>query len=412
MKSMQLKNLTDLGQRMRAVVRFLLGRMGAHRLNQVAGSLSFTSVLSLVPLLVVMLAILTAFPVFDRFQKEIQQYMLDNLMPDRMSKVVMKQITQFADQSSRLSMAGGVSLVFTSLMTMGTVDRVFNDIWQVKRRGLLRKNILVYWAVLTVGPILFGLILLFNRYMVDTLKSSPIMMIEALDFVVPFISVLLGFSALYMFVPNRKVKWHDALIGGSVAALLFTGLTQSFSLVFRQFQVYAIVYSAFSILPALFLWLYVFWWIVLLGASLTASLPILKYERWRKEPRVGDDLPEALMVLYILYQAQHSPARMVSWESLQTQLKLNSEDLSSIMQTLQEHGWVGKVRRTDDGTGWALICDTGEVTLANLYDVFVFDSQYFSAKSQQAGLPWASRLTDLHRSAYHRVYLSELFEKR
>ncbi len=412
MKSMQLKNLTDLGQRMRAVVRFLLGRMGAHRLNQVAGSLSFTSVLSLVPLLVVMLAILTAFPVFDRFQKEIQQYMLDNLMPDRMSKVVMKQITQFADQSSRLSMAGGVSLVFTSLMTMGTVDRVFNDIWQVKRRGLLRKNILVYWAVLTVGPILFGLILLFNRYMVDTLKSSPIMMIEALDFVVPFISVLLGFSALYMFVPNRKVKWHDALIGGSVAALLFTGLTQSFSLVFRQFQVYAIVYSAFSILPALFLWLYVFWWIVLLGASLTASLPILKYERWRKEPRVGDDLPEALMVLYILYQAQHSPARMVSWESLQTQLKLNSEDLSSIMQTLQEHGWVGKVRRTDDGTGWALICDTGEVTLANLYDVFVFDSQYFSAKAQQAGLPWASRLTDLHRSAYHRVYLSELFEKR
>ena len=113
MKSMQLKNLKDIGQRVRAVVRFLLGRMSAHRLNQVAGSLSFTSVLSLVPLLVVMLAILTAFPVFDRFQKEIQQYMFDNLMPDKMSKVVMKQITQFAEQSSRLSMAGGVSLVFT-----------------------------------------------------------------------------------------------------------------------------------------------------------------------------------------------------------------------------------------------------------------------------------------------------------
>lgn len=411
MKSIQWQDITKIGQRFKAVSLFLWNRMAQHRLNQVAGSLSFTTVLSLVPLLVVMLAVLTGFPVFEKFQKEIQQFMLDNLMPDKMSKVVMKQITQFADQSSRLSFAGGVSLVVSSLLTMSTVDRVFNDIWQVKRRGLLRKNVLVYWAVLTAGPILFGLVLLLVRYLIETLKSSEAVT-NVLSFSVPFLSTWIGFAALYVFVPNRKVKWSDALVGAFVAALLFSGLTQGFALVFRHFQVYAVVYSAFSILPAFFLWLYLFWWIVLLGASLAASLPILKYERWRKEPRAGDDLPEALMVLYVLYQAQHSPARMMSWESLQTQLKINSEDLSSIMSKLQEQGWVGKIRRLDEGTGWALICDTSDVTLANLYDVFVFDSQYFSAKAQQAALPWANRLTDLHRSVHHQIYLSELFEKQ
>ncbi len=401
----------DTWQRLRAATRFLAARMSAHRLPQVAGSLSFTTVLSIVPLLVVMLSILTAFPVFETFKNEIQQFMLDNLMPERMSKVVMKQITQFADQSSRLSLAGSILLMTSALLTMATIDRSFNDIWQVKRRGLLRKNVLVYWAVLTMGPIVFGLVLLLGSYLVDTLKSAPVLQ-SFLSVGVPFVFSTFGFAMLYVFVPNRKVAWRDALVGGLVTALLFIALTKGFASIFRHFQVYAIIYSAFSILPAFFLWLYVFWLIVLLGASITATLPILKYERWRKEPRVGDDLPEALMILYILYQAQHSPARMVSWNSIQRQLRLNSEDLADIMNTLQEHGWIGKVRRIDEGTGWALICDTGEVTLAHLYDVFVFDSQYFASAAQKRDLPWASRFTELHRSSYHRVYLSELFEKR
>lgn len=408
---MNINYIRQIWQRLQAASRFLASRMYAHRLPQVAGSLSFTTVLSLVPLLVVMLSILTAFPVFEKFQGEIQQFMLDNLMPEKVSKVVMKQITQFAEQSSRLSLAGSILLIVSAVLTMATIDRVFNDIWQVKRRGLLRKNVLVYWAVLTMGPIIFGLVLLLGSYFVETLKTAP-MLQSTLSVVVPFVFATLSFALLYVFVPNRKVAWRDALVGGLLAGLLFIALTNGFALIFKQFQVYAVVYSAFSILPAFFLWLYIFWLIVLLGASLTATLPIMKYERWRKQPRVGDDLPEALMILYILYQAQHSPARMVSWHSIQTQLRLNSEDLADIMNLLQENGFIGKVRRPDDGTGWALICDTGEVTLAHLYDVFVFDSQYFAAQAQKRELPWATRFTELHRSNYHRIYLSELFEKR
>lgn len=394
--------------RIKAVMRFFVRRIQENELPQAAGSLSYTTVLSLIPLLVVALSVLTGFPVFAKFQEQIQQLMLDNLMPERMSKVVMKQITQFAEQSSRLSLIGGFSLLLTALLTMSTIDRAFNDIWRVQRTGLMRKHALVYWAVLTAGPVLFLGVLVFGSNVLDLLKNYP--KIEAVvSLIIPFVGAVVGFTALYVFVPNRKVLWRHALIGGVVAASLFMVLTQSFSAIFKSFQVFAVLYSAFSVIPAFFLWLYLFWWTILLGATVAASVPILKYERWRKESRPGDDLPEALMIMYLLYQAQHSPSRMISWSTIQSELRLNSEDLANIMGVLQQHGWVAKVRRPDESTGWALICDVADVSLSELYDVFVFDSQYYAAKAEQHELPWARQLTTLHRSNYHRVSLGELF---
>jgi membrane protein len=408
---MNLAPLQEHWQTLKTSTRFLLNRMQDHRLPQVAGSLSFTTVLSIVPLVVVMLSVLTIFPVFQTFQKIIQQFMLDNLMPEKMSNVVMKQITQFAEQSSRLSLLSMILMIFSTLMTMGTIDRVFNDIWKVKRRGLMRKNVLVYWAVLTLGPICFGLVLLAGQFIIAALNHSPVFQ-GILSLLIPFALSVLAFSSLYVFVPNRRVLWKDAVIGGLVTAVLFVALTNGFASVFKGFQVYAVIYSAFSIIPAFFLWLYVFWMIVLFGASLTASLPILKFERWRKEPRAGDGLPEALMILYVLYQAQHSPSHMLSWSALQSHMRLNSEELADIVIKLQENGWVAKIRRHDEGTGWALICDTTQVTLADLYDVFVFNSQYFADKAQKNHLPWASIFTNMHNSTYHHVSLSELFGAR
>lgn len=408
---MNQKNWQDRLLKIKAAIRFMLKQMGEHRLSQVAGSLSFTSVLSIVPLIVVMLSILTIFPIFDTFKSLIQQFMLDNLMPEKMSEVVMKQVTQFAEKSSHLSFFSLILMVFSVLMTMGTVNQVFNDVWRVKRQGLVRKNILVYWAILTMGPILFASVLLLGSYFVSTLKNMP-MLSAFLSFLLPFTSSVLGFFALYMFVPNRKVVWRDALAGALVAGLLFIILIKSFSWVFKQAQVYAVVYSAFSIIPAFFLWLYIFWLIVFLGASLAATLPIFNYERWRKEPRPGDGLPDALMVLYFLYQVQKSPSHMANWSSLQARLRLSSEELSFILDRLQAQGWVGRIKRIDGGTGWALICDTDEVKLAHLYDVFVFDSQYFASQAQKNSLPWAQSFTEIHKTQNHQMNLTEIFKNR
>lgn len=407
------KPLLEQGKRLKAVMIFLWRRMGALRLPQVAGSLSYTTVLSLVPLLVIVLSILTILPQFQGFQKEIQNFMTENLMPARMSKIVMQQITTFTERSSSLSLVGGIFLIFSSLSTMAIIDRAFDDIWQIKKRTSFRRNVTIYWAVLTLGPFVFSGALLLINYVMHRLNFNSIPILGSfLSWLLPFVLSMLLFAALYVFVPNRKVLWKDALVGGFVAAVIFLLLSKSFSAVFKSFSGYAILYGAFSIIPAFFLWLYVFWWGILFGAGITANLPILKYERWRREARAGDRLPEALMVLYLLHQAQKSPARMISWSALQQQIKLNSEELSYIVECLQMLGWVGKVQRVDGGYGWALIADGAQVRLADVYDAFVFDTPYFANLAEQQNLPWARYLTELQHTPAHEVSLNQLFEAK
>lgn len=401
------------GKILKEVIVFLWRRMGALRLPQVAGSLSYTTVLSLVPLLVIVLSILTILPQFQGFQKEIQNFMTENLMPARMSKVVMQQITTFTERSSRLSLVGGVFLIFSSLSTMAIIDRAFDDIWQIKKRPSFRRNVAIYWAVLTLGPFVFSGALLLINYLMHSLNFNNIPVLgPLLSWLLPFVLSMFAFAALYVFVPNRKVLWKDALVGGFVAAVIFLLLSKSFSAVFKAFSGYAILYGAFSIIPAFFLWLYVLWWGILFGAGITANLPILKFERWRREAKPGGRLPEALMVLYLLYQTQKSPTHTMSWDALQQQIKLNSEELAFIMERLQELGWVGKVQRVDGGFGWALIGDSEQIKLADVYDAFVFDTPYFANLAERQNLPWASYLTELQNTPAHEVNLHQLFEPK
>jgi membrane protein len=320
----------------------------------------------------------------------------------------MQQITIFTQSSARLSLVGGAFLIFSSLTTMAIIDRAFDDIWQIKKRATFRANVTIYWAVLTLGPFIFGGALFLVNWLVRSL-SAFVFISSFLGVVLPFILSTVIFAALYVFVPKRRVRWNDALVGGAIAAVIFSILTHTFSAVFRSFSGYAVLYGAFSIIPAFFLWLYVFWWGVLFGAGITANLPILKYERWRRESRVGDRLPDALMVLYQLYQAHKSPARMMSWDALQSQMKMNSEELGYIVERLQRFSWIGKVQRPDGGNGWALIADTHEVTLADVYDVFVFDTPYFASQAAQQNLPWAQHLARLQNTPAHDVSLNELF---
>ena len=405
-----LQQLRSFIKTLRDALKFLGRRMGALRLPQVAGSLSYTTALSVVPLLVIVLSILTILPQFQGFQKEIQNFMTENLMPARMSKMIMQQITIFVERSSRLSLIGGIFLIISALSTMAIIDRAFDDIWQIKQRTSFRRNVMTYWGVLTLGPFIFGGALLLINYLMHSPEIAEIPILgSVLSWMLPFALSVVCFAALYVFVPKRKVEWRDALIGGFVAAVIFLLLSKTFSAIFKVSSGYAILYGAFSIIPAFFLWLYVFWLGILLGAGITANLPILKYERWRREARVGDRLPEALTILHHLYQTRRSPARMMSWEALQQQVKLNSEELALIMERLQQLGWVGKIKRTDSGYGWALIADEDEVCLSHVYDAFVFDTPYFANQAEQQNLPWASYLTELQHTPAHQISLNRLF---
>ena len=249
------QGFADKAKTIKAATLFLWRRMGALRLPQVAGSLSYTTVLSMVPLLVIVLSILTILPQFQTFKFEIQNFMAENLMPGKASELVMEQITNFTQSSSRLSLIGGVFLILSSISTMSIIDRAFDDIWQIKKRSSLRRSVAVYWAVLTLGPFVFGGALLLINYFLHNFNLSAIPILgPILSWLLPFALSMLLFALLYVSVPNRKVQWSDALTGGFVAAVIFLLLSKLFSVVFKLFTSYTILYGAFSIIPAFFLW--------------------------------------------------------------------------------------------------------------------------------------------------------------
>src|SRR5690606_27955809 len=112
--------------------------------------------LSLVPMLAVVFALFTAFPLFGQFRLALDEFMVKSLMPEVVANTVMNYLNQFAMQASRLSTFGAAFLVATSITLIVTIDKALNDIWHVTRRRPVTQRVLVYWAVLSLGPVMLG----------------------------------------------------------------------------------------------------------------------------------------------------------------------------------------------------------------------------------------------------------------
>ena len=160
----------------RDLFRFAARRLDEERLPQVAGSLTFTTVLALVPVLTIALAIFTAFPLFNTFRASLEAYFVDNLMPKSVANTILGYLNQFATQSSRLSALGAVALVVTAVAMMSMIDRVFNQIWRVKTPRPLIQRMMVYWATVTLGPLMIGISMTVTSYLFTATNGAMMMM--------------------------------------------------------------------------------------------------------------------------------------------------------------------------------------------------------------------------------------------
>ena len=136
-------NLRDI----QALLRLIATRFARDRCAQTAASLTFTTLLSLVPMLTIALTVLSAFPVFEDFSAQIKTYLLNNLMPENAGIIITQYMQQFADSATRLTAVGIVFLAVTALSMMLTIDQAFNVIWRVIRPRPLVKRLVAYWAV-------------------------------------------------------------------------------------------------------------------------------------------------------------------------------------------------------------------------------------------------------------------------
>lgn len=261
---------------LRQFAHLAAGRFREDRLNRVAQALSYTTLLSLVPLTTLAFGIFSVFPVFEKWVVVVQTYLYSHFVPAA-GDVVQRYLNQFAAKSAQLTAFGLSFLIVTALMLMATIEQTFNDIWQVPQRRKIVYRFLSYWAILTLGPLLLGV----SLSVTSALLSLPLFQAQSFfgyvshAFVVslPFVAELCVFMLLYIVVPNANVAWRHAFIGSVVTALLFEIAKRGFALVVIKYSSYRLVYGAIAALPMFLIWIYVSWALILMGALLVALLP-------------------------------------------------------------------------------------------------------------------------------------------
>lgn len=359
------------------VLKYALQRADEKKLTQVASSLTYTTVLSLVPLLAVVLSLFTAFPLFAEFRVALETFLSESFMPTVVSENVMAYLNQFAAKASGLTAVGTLFLIVTSVMLFRTIDETFNNIWQVETQRPLRQRILVYWALLTLGPILVGASLwalsVLARESMGLIGDVPGPLTLAIS-ALPLLLTGLGFSAMYFMVPNRPVRWRDALIGGFFSAIILEILRVGIAYYLTRFPSYTIIYGTFATIPIFLLWVYLSWLVILLGATITALLPALRQRRWEQQHYTGAPFVQAIRVLHLLWRAwkQGHPGQPVS--ELCSALRLHQDEVDNVLHVLKTHGYAVDTE-ADDTFLWVLACDPSRTDLQPLIDAWLIDTR-------------------------------------
>ncbi len=368
---------------------FAKQRLVEENLNQVASSLTFTSVLALVPMLTIAFALFTTFPLFHDLQSSLEKYFIQTVMPKNISSTILSYLTGFAGKAASLSIFGAVGLLVTSLLMMNTIDGVFNRIWRVKQTRPWVQQILVYWAIITLGPLLIGISMTVtsNLFLMTGAVVGQGKMLGALFYTV--ISVLLttgAFTLLYVAVPNRVVDWGDAAWGGLLAGMAFEIAKRLFAEFISRFPTYALIYGALAAVPIFLVWLYLSWYITLVGAVLVAALPVIKYERWRHVPAPGGAFIDAMAILEVLLQArQTGETAVVNTTVIRAQTRIGFDEIDTLLDKMAGAEWVGRVKaeipkrvqwgkRVTEGVNyWVLLANPDQLSVAEVYRLFVFD---------------------------------------
>lgn len=353
-------------RRFAGFVRFAGRRFSQDQCFYTAAGLSFYTLLALVPLMAVVFSIITAFPIFDQWVQQIQDFIFENFVPTA-GEVIQDYVNNFVNQASRLTVAGSVFLIVSALLLMNNIERAFNNIWRInKPRGPVSR-FLIYWTALTVGPLLIGASLAMTSYLLSLPFISDAA--DQLGFrtrmlgMLPFLVAMVAFSLGYMAIPNRVVSWRHALIGGLLAAVLFEVAKRSFGAYVTNFPAYEQIYGAFATVPMFLIWIYLSWLVILLGATVTAAMNTWEYDA------EGHGWPESLRFLLLLrlvghlLDAQRKGAGLTTRELHQLEPEATEDQLVEILHNLYRHNIL---RRSDD-EAWLVAPAPGDISLRRLY---------------------------------------------
>ncbi|MCG8511025.1 MAG: YihY family inner membrane protein [Rhodospirillales bacterium] len=384
-------DMADRLKRLRAFLTFSLKRFSEDRCLRMAASLSYTSLLAIVPLTAIAFSMLAAFPVFEGIRDEFQTALFSNFLPQS-AQAMREYFDQFVANTARLTAVGIVGLAATAVLLLGTIEADLNAIFRVARARAMIPRLLVFWALITLGPILLGASFSLSTYFfaltrwvgVETDGNFFAQFTQYL----PTFMVIVALTLCYIIVPNRRVSFKDAVIGGILAGVLFGLLRQGFGLYVSKFPTYQTIYGAVSVIPIFLVWMYMSWAVVLFGAVTTAALG-----EWRtgsrkvgKGLRPEDNLIATLHILERLFQASRTGDGL-SRQRLLKDTALSGNVLELLLGNLEKHGYADQTA----ARGWVIVRDLSSVTLyALLKDLDLT----IDPEAETAGIPWKRNLRD------------------
>ncbi|MBL8382531.1 MAG: YihY family inner membrane protein [Burkholderiales bacterium] len=363
-------------------LRYLLRRAGEDQIAQVAGSLTFTTLLSLVPFVTIALGLFAAFPIFDQLGQALEEFLVDNLLPEAVSDAVMTHVAAFSEKAARLTAAGVFALGVTAVLLLQTIDRALNAIWRVPRPRPLAERVLVYWAVVSLGPLLIGGGLAITSYAVSAslgLLPGGQWVTHWLADLVPVALTLLAFTLLYAAVPNRDVQWKHAAIGGAAATLGFELMKHLLGWYIARFASYQLIYGAFAAIPIFLLWVYLSWIMVLVGALIAATWPLMAYERAETRRWPGMAFVDAMRILALLNENRERGG--ATPRQIRAALRTGFAESETLLESLRDAGWIGRFEaaRGEARWGaraerrWMLLADPRTLPVAAVFRRFAFD---------------------------------------
>lgn len=358
----------------KALFKFAGKRIEKAQLKQVASSLTLTTLLSIVPALAIIMAAFSAFPLFEPYRENFEHLILGSFLPDQYSAQILGYVREFATKAASLTLFGILGLAVSAILCISTIDAALNRTFEVTQLRKLWQRLLMYWALLTLGPLLMVLSLSASTYVTRLAFIGALSEMTSILYPIAQWAVQgAALGLLYKYVPNCRVLWKDAMISGLLIALVMNVFRWGFGIYVLRGS-YSTIYGAFAAIPVLLTWTYLMWMFVLAGAALTATLPILRANRYADFSRAGDSFLTAVALMKVLYLERENNQPQVSELVMAKRIGSYPDAIEKILIRLADLNYVAKVD-DDKEDNWVLLADPGKATLRKVFETFCMDTE-------------------------------------
>jgi membrane protein len=355
-----------------AFARYVLARFNRDGCFAASGALSYTTLVSLVPLGVIAFSILSIFPKFNALRQQFLSELFHDFVP-AIGDEAAWWFDFFANSAAQATAMGILGIAATGVLLLVTVEDQLNLIWRVSVPRPWGQRILAYWTLMTLGPLLIGSSLTLSTYFelaarhagfdTTTIVDLATSWWQRAERLLPIACEFIACTLLYCVIPNCAVRWRDGVVGGLAAAGAIQALKNGFSFYVTVMVSYQTVYGALAAIPIFLLWMYLSWMVVLLGAVIAANLPT-----WQIDERLGQlgiggvRLAFSLALIATLARAQRQ-GRTYRTVRLAAELGIATTVLVEHLNRLVRTGFVTATQAGD----WALGWNPENATLHDLY---------------------------------------------